>query len=230
MDDFTITYEQLTDSRDLAKDLNIEHSSFYRTIKKYRDEIESDFGEVQFLTEKTKGRGGKPPCYALLTESQALLLVLLANNTPEAREAKLGWIQRYSEIRTTPSPFFLDLVNGTSPTQNTPDKKPLQRKKEKMIEASYLQTLLTQGINARSQVSCKYGVADIVTPDAIYEIKGTLSKSSLQQAIGQVLIYRSCINPSAKAFVIGCLDGRNNVDITMGEALGVEVIVWKNQK
>ncbi|SRR6266487_425781 len=75
---------------------------------------------------------------------------------------------------------------------------------ESTLEALIGKSLEEQGISVRYQVSCNAGRADIVTPDAIYEVKPEIRyPAKLYEAIGQVLVYRQLINPSAQVFVAG---------------------------
>lgn len=97
---------------------------------------------------------------------------------------------------------------------------------EKQIEMAFGKRLEEQGIPVQYQVRCAHGIADIVTPDAIYEIELYLDRHSLFTAIGQVLVYRASINPAARAVVVGRAPKRGPLSIHMAEALGVEVIVW----
>ena len=97
---------------------------------------------------------------------------------------------------------------------------------EKKIERAFGKQLESQGIPVQYQVPCAYGQADIVTPDTIYEVKAFLDKKSLHEAIGQVLAYRACINPAAKAVVVGGKPKRGSVHMQLAQAVGVAVIIW----
>ncbi len=100
--------------------------------------------------------------------------------------------------------------------------------KEKRIELAFGKMLTDQGISVQYQVHCINGIADIVTPDVIYEIKAHLTRSTIHKAIGQVLAYRQCINPSAKVSIVGCRHKRlTSMDIELASSLGVDVIVWE---
>jgi hypothetical protein len=82
-------------------------------------------------------------------------------------------------------------------------KKPKRKTLESELQSLIGEGLKNQGISVQYEVACDAGIADIVTPDAIYEIKLNLNPDMLFKAIGQVLIYREQINPSAKAFIVG---------------------------
>jgi hypothetical protein len=75
---------------------------------------------------------------------------------------------------------------------------------ESKLEALIGKSLEEQGVSVQYQVKCEAGIADIVTLDAIYEVKPEIRyPAKLYEAIGQVLVYRQVINPSAQAFVAG---------------------------
>ncbi len=77
---------------------------------------------------------------------------------------------------------------------------------------------------------CSVGRADIVTPDAVYEIKEELSPRGLFFAIGQVLMYRQCLNPKARAVIIGRRAGDIEPLITIANQLGVEVEFFHDEE
>jgi len=105
-------------------------------------------------------------------------------------------------------------------------KMPLNRHEvEKRLERKFGKTLAEQGIFVQYQVRCKYGIADIVTPDAIYEVKASLSRSSMLRAIAQVLLYQKCINPSARVIIVGHPCSTQPVDVEMANSLDIEVII-----
>ena len=63
-----------------------------------------------------------------------------------------------------------------------------------------------------------------MTDDCIYEIKLTLTRDALFHALGQVLVYRNEINPSADACIVGLEDPNH---ILLGykiDDLGVTVV------
>ncbi len=92
---------------------------------------------------------------------------------------------------------------------------------EKQIQEAIEIKLSTQGISLLSR-GCQAGQADIVTSDTIYEVKHILTKTDVFRAIGQVLLYRECINPSANAVLVG-VDGGIKSLIPFINQLGVKV-------
>ena len=108
------------------------------------------------------------------------------------------------------------------------EKKESPNAKEKRLELEFGKSLSAQGIPVQHQVKCECGIADIVTPDAIYEIKASLSRGNIYRAASQVLLYRNCINPSAKAVIVGYPHDKEPVDIEIANKLGIEIVVCKN--
>jgi hypothetical protein len=93
--------------------------------------------------------------------------------------------------------------------------------KEKQIQEAKERELSAQGISLLSR-RCQAGQADIVTKDTVYEVKRVLTKENIFRAIGQVLLYRECINPSANAVIVG-IDGGIKDLIPFINQLGVKV-------
>ncbi len=100
-----IVFEQnipLADSREIARQLDIEHRSFFRMIAEYEQEIEEDFGQVRFeiAAVKTPGsRGAKHVKYALLTENQTYAYMSYSQNTPQARACKRLLVKAFAEAK-----------------------------------------------------------------------------------------------------------------------------------
>lgn len=101
--------------------------------------------------------------------------------------------------------------------------------KEKRLELEFGKSLSGQGISVQYQVKCECGIADIVTPDAIYEVKASLSRGNIFRAASQVLLYRNCINPSAKAVIVGYPHDKEPVNVEIANKLGVEVVVCEDE-
>lgn len=125
------------------------------------------------------------------------------------------------------------VVPGTSYLWNfgylpTP-KREKTTTKEKRLEKEFGKSLADQGISVQHQVKCEVGIADIVTPDAIYEVKASLSRSNIFRAASQVLLYRNCINPSAKAVIVGYPHDKEPVNVEIANKLGIEVVVCEDK-
>jgi hypothetical protein len=74
--------------------------------------------------------------------------------------------------------------------------------REEELEELFTLQLVNDGRSVLRQVVCEAGKADIVTDNTIYEIKSFLTLSNFKDAIGQVLVYRECINPQANTAII----------------------------
>lgn len=86
-----------------------------------------------------------------------------------------------------------------------------------------------QGLIVKQQVYCTNGRADIVTSEAIYEVKAFLTRNNIYKAIGQLFSYQRSINPTANVFIIGCKprnQSEQEIDASLATSPGIEVIVW----
>lgn len=96
---------------------------------------------------------------------------------------------------------------------------------ERELEAAYAKQLAANGHAVRRQVRTEAGVADIVTDDAVIEVKLHLTRSALFGAVGQVTAYAACLGrPRRVVFGYG-VEGTDAV-IAALEASGVEVVAW----
>lgn len=122
--------------------------------------------------------------------------------------------------------YLCDKINKTAEKLREEKQEPTRKQIEKDIEVAFSERLKQQDIEVRRQVRCPSGIADIVTPNAIYEVKAELTHRELRHAIAQVLSYRVYINPTAKVYVIGCKPKKEEIMYDLTEALGVEIIIW----
>ncbi len=100
---------------------------------------------------------------------------------------------------------------------------------ERSIEMQLAQELRQAGHVVKRQHRCAAGIADIVTEEAIYEIKHRLNRNQLFEAVGQVLVYRKAIDPSLRPVIVGRLDrDTGNLIACIGE-LGIETISWEKR-
>jgi DNA-binding Xre family transcriptional regulator len=101
-----------------------------------------------------------------------------------------------------------------------------QHRSEPALRAAIAQTLRAHGLAVDEQVACAAGAADLVTArrDAIYEAKLFLSRKALQQAVGQLMLYRASINPEARMIVVGYPTPETATLRPHIEALGIEVV------
>jgi hypothetical protein len=99
---------------------------------------------------------------------------------------------------------------------------------ERAMTATFAAELRQRGIAVDCYVSCGGGVADIVSRghDVVYELKRLLSREVLFHAVGQVLIYKESINPSARAVIVGQSTLAIQPLLPYIARLGIEVIFW----
>jgi hypothetical protein len=102
---------------------------------------------------------------------------------------------------------------------------------EPELRAAIARLLRAHGIAVEENVACAAGTADIVTIDrtTIYEVKFRLTRKSLLTACGQLEIYRACINPAARAVIVGIATHETAAVIPHLAELGIEVVVWKDR-
>jgi DNA-binding Xre family transcriptional regulator len=121
-------------------------------------------------------------------------------------------------------------MDVAEPQISVPTAAP-QHRSEPALRAAIAQTLRAQGIAVDEQVVCAAGAADLVTArrDAILEAKLFLNRRSLQQATGQLLLYRANINPNARMIVVGYPTRETAALRPHIEALGIEVVCWTDE-
>src|SRR5215218_503760 len=117
------------------------------------------------------------------------------------------------------------LMDVAEPQASIPAAAP-QHRSEPALRAAIAQTLRAHGIAVDEQVGCAAGAADLVTArrDAIYEAKLFLSRKALQQAVGQLVLYRQAINPAARAIIVGYATAETAALRPTITAIGIEVV------
>lgn len=100
------------DSRLIAQDLGIQHSSFVKILKKYQGKIEVKFGRVGFQIEPSKTKGGvQNVTLAYLNEGQAIAAATLSRNTERVVDVKLkltdSFLKAKQLLRQPPEPKIL---------------------------------------------------------------------------------------------------------------------------
>ena len=91
----------VVDSRLIAERLGIEHKPFFRTINKYLELVETNFGRVRFENATLKTRGGNQQVvFALLTEPQATFLMTLSRNSPQVLQCKADLVTAFEKAKT----------------------------------------------------------------------------------------------------------------------------------
>lgn len=88
--------ELLVDSRVVAKGVDVEHRSLFRTILKYEEDLK-ELGLLRIQIAKVKM--GRPIKYALLNEEQALLICTYCQNSPIVRKFKQKLVKEFVKQR-----------------------------------------------------------------------------------------------------------------------------------
>lgn len=109
----------------------------------------------------------------------------------------------------------------------TPERE--GRRQEKDVEEEVFNALLARGEAAQRQVRCSSGIADIVTPTAIYEIKKRLARSVFFSALGQIICYREDIDPSKAAYIVADEVHVSSTMISAAARAGVVVLKWNGR-
>jgi phage regulator Rha-like protein len=210
--------ENRIDSRLIAKSLDIEHEVFMRTCSKYQTELE-ELGALQFkiAARKNGNMGGDQPKYVMFNKLQILFSLFLVRNTPCSIRLNVDLLLAFEDDIE-----FKKILCGKH------HEKENIVKSEMKIELAFVDILKSQNIDTRRQVKCEAGIADIVTPDVIYEVKSVLNQSALQKAVSQVIAYRACINPKSEIAVLG-KKYHKEVSINFAKKLGVEILYWNDE-
>lgn len=98
--------------------------------------------------------------------------------------------------------------------------------RESELEAAYAAQLGRSDENVERQVRIPgVGIADIVTDDAVIEVKLWLTRSALFSAVGQVTVYAAALSKPRRV-VFGYDAGTPQTLIDAIRATGVEVVEW----
>lgn len=100
---------------------------------------------------------------------------------------------------------------------------------ESELEMSYFNELLKTNKSARRQVQTRCGTIDILTDNAIYEIKLNLTRDSILKAIGQLLVCNLEM-PRGKLYIVGRKRDEPNPLIEYAEQLNIGVIEYNVTK
>lgn len=73
---------------------------------------------------------------------------------------------------------------------------------EAVIEEGLCEHLENTGIKYQRQFRCSAGIVDVITWDAIYEVKHNLTRDGLIRAVGQLVLYSACIDTHKKKIVV----------------------------
>jgi 16S rRNA G966 N2-methylase RsmD len=100
---------------------------------------------------------------------------------------------------------------------------------EAELERNFVDLFSGAGSMAWRQVPCPAGRADVVTKHAIVECKDKLTRTTLQQAIGQLHLYKVHINPYAQLAIL-CNLSRVPHMHEHARKSGVAIFEWQDVK
>ena len=102
------------------------------------------------------------------------------------------------------------------------------RRLERETEDAVYADLLGRGLTVRRQVWVASGVIDLLTPEAIYEVKTFLTRDTLFHGLGQLLAYQVELdNGAARRLILLGRETRETAALLPTLArLGVEVEAW----
>ncbi len=162
---FSCGGELVVDSRLVAERLGIEHESFMRTIKKYKDRIEQRFGHLreQIGTVENSVRAKNKAIHVLLTEDQAKALL---------SKTRQGFSQGDIDLFLTQGMDFSAYLGP-------------KLKRKKRSESSYSKSLALN-LEGQREVKTLAGNIDILTSSQVIEVK---TVKQWKSALGQVLVY-----------------------------------------
>jgi hypothetical protein len=108
------------------------------------------------------------------------------------------------------------------------DESAQARRLERETEEGVCASLVGRGIAAQRQVRVASGVVDILTPEAIYEVKTFLTRESIFQGVGQLFVYRTEVagGPARRLTLVGRETRETAGLIPVLAKLGVEVEPW----
>lgn len=102
------------------------------------------------------------------------------------------------------------------------------RRLERETEDALVALLAAQDVAVLRQVRVPTGVIDVLTPDTLYEVKTWLTRDSIFEGLGQLLVYQAGRGEGAPLRLV--LFGRETREtaalVPVLEQLGVEVQTW----
>lgn len=114
----------------------------------------------------------------------------------------------------------------------TPDKdegSAQQRRLERETEEAVAAQLEAAGMPVQRQVRVPSGVIDVLTPDAIREVKTFLTRDDMLKGTGQLFVYRAEAEngPALRLILVGRETKETAALVPVLAKLGVEVDAWK---
>ena len=127
--------------------------------------------------------------------------------------------------RSEPKAWIIGGKNGPRPYRDISDWGDDIAERESELEEAYANQLDRLGANVQRQVRTSAGIADIVTDDAVIEVKLWLTRSALLSAAGQVTAYAAVLNKPRRV-IFGY---ESTASIGLENALrqaGIEIVSW----
>lgn len=102
------------------------------------------------------------------------------------------------------------------------------RRLERETEDGVFAELAAAGVPVRRQVRVPCGVIDLLAPGAVYEVKTFLTRDSLFQAVGQLMVYAADAGAPGplRLIVVGRETHETGALVPVLERIGVEVQLW----
>jgi hypothetical protein len=94
------------------------------------------------------------------------------------------------------------------------------------IEAGVANVLKVYSIPSQRQVATSAGIADIVTDEAVYEVKFSLTRAALFQAVGQVTCYAAALDSNRRRVIVGQETPEFWTLYPHIKAAGIEIKLW----
>lgn len=89
------------------------------------------------------------------------------------------------------------------------------------VKCNIVDWLIKRGVDVRPTTKCDTGWPDLIFPGAIARIENDLTPSSFSKAVGDVLLWRECVDPSLQAVVICYASEEMEARVRYAERLGV---------
>jgi len=100
--------------------------------------------------------------------------------------------------------------------------------RESLLEDKFVDLFSGAGMSVKRQVPCRFGRADVVIGNIIFELKDKLTRRSLQQALGQLMFYKYDF-PSARMAIVCNSSSVPHLHDAARQA-GAEVYAWLDIK
>lgn len=100
---------------------------------------------------------------------------------------------------------------------------PMGSQKERKFQRRFVLSL----DNPLQYIKTEYGIIDVMTEDAIYELKPVLDLSSCQKSLGQLLLYKNAF-PQKKLFIVSEIVKIKEDLKKKVQRLGIQIVTFVN--